>query len=188
MSPWRILDFEIELVSVIERNLVQTHGFYWANYRIWIMNYFSSKPSTSVKTNVFLDILEKQSCQNWSWPFFNHIGMTIARLPNNFGLFIIGIQSSFRPNTFSAMTCYLMAEKREKNISSNDSIVFEFFHWKCLAKKEEKTYQMTALMRIFQWNNQELKKMTAFYLWFFTETIRCKKKNEDPFFTKMIRC
>ena len=116
------------------KNLVQTHGFYWANYRIWIMNYFSSKPSTSVKTNVFLDILEKQSCQNWSWTFFNHIGMMIARLPNNFGLFIVGIQSSFRPNTFSAMTCYLMAEKREKK-SSNDSIGFEFFHWKCLAKK-----------------------------------------------------
>ena len=96
------------------KNLVKTHGFYWANYRIWIMNYFCSKPSTSVKANVFLDVLEKKSRQNWTWWIFsNHI---IARLPNNFGLFIIGIQSSFCHNTFSPMTCYLMTEKREKEI------------------------------------------------------------------------
>ena len=115
----RILDFESKLFdwSVLQKksaNLVPTHGFSWAKYRIWIMNYFCSKPSTSVKTNVFLDILEKQSCKNRT--FFDGI---ITRLPNNFGLLIVGIQSSFGPNTFSAITCYLMSEKREKKKSSN---------------------------------------------------------------------
>ena len=141
------------------KNLVKTHGFYWANYRIWIMNYFCSKPSTSVKANVFLDVLEKKSRQNWTWRIFsNHI---IARLPNNFGLFIIGIQSSFCHNTFSPMTCYLMTEKREKEkeICSQITALFSSFlteKWKCLAKKEEKLMKWQLWCEFFSF----------FYSWF----------------------
>ena len=43
-------------------------------------------------------------------------------------------------------------------------------------KKRRKTYEVTALMRIFQWNDQVLKKMTVFLFVVFTETIRCTEK------------
>ena len=104
--------------------------------------------------------------------------MMIARLPNNFSLWIVGIQSSFCHNTFSSMTCYLMA-KNIKKICEMTALFSQFFTekiWILVRKKnlDRKSCQMTACFRVFSMKRSDAKEnrektceMTALFSWVF---------------------